>query len=678
MKKIPFFLTIFFLEVLFFSCLFSRASADPGTPLGAGEGDRWAFCIGISNYEDPRIVDSPGSGGDARGIAEVLREKGGFRKVFLLSDELDRRDPLFPSRKNILALFRRYREIIKPRDLVLFFFSGQGIMSPSGGSFLALQDTRLARLRTTALPMQEVLDFFKKTGVKRSLLMLDASREEITVQGYRDFRGLYPDRYFKRGVTALFYGARKGFFSHTDPDTGHGVFATFLMRGLKGEADMTSAGNGDGIVSLAELSAFVKEGMGMWSVENPEKQAPYIKILAGGMMEMPLVQTAARGGEGEAVPAVASAVQVETAEKMPVGSERKEEAVTPPGQKEARAKETVTPKVEVDREESLALSAKGGQEEIMISAPAPSVKEMMAEKETKGPGDKIPALTTREPAEEEPEKKVAPPPTIAAIPEGPEISFPEESVKEREEITPAPPEPGKEGTEEEALSPEVAPAPQEVETPGPKVTEEPEKETPKQTPPPTVEEAPPPEKEALEVASLPPPKPLKPIVLRDRPKSLSPMNVREMLEKLHFYSTCWNYNGDFCNPEGDFDNAFVDNGDGTVTDKATGLMWQKSGSPDPMTWEEARAYAEAANREAFAGYTDWRLPTLEELLSLMERSWRNSDLFIDPIFDKAQRYIWSADTRDLNTAWKANYHMGFVIFFPKSSMNSVRLVRSLR
>lgn len=58
---------------------------------------------------------------------------------------------------------------------------------------------------------------------------------------------------------------------------------------------------------------------------------------------------------------------------------------------------------------------------------------------------------------------------------------------------------------------------------------------------------------------------------------------------------------------------FKDNGDGTVSDPNTGLMWQQSPPVEGMTWYEAKEYCE--NLE-FGGYSDWRLPTLKELFSI--------------------------------------------------------------
>lgn len=62
-------------------------------------------------------------------------------------------------------------------------------------------------------------------------------------------------------------------------------------------------------------------------------------------------------------------------------------------------------------------------------------------------------------------------------------------------------------------------------------------------------------------------------------------------------------------------NDFVDNGNGTVTDYATGLMWQQGDSATTQNWEQALAYAEGLE---LAGYRDWRLPNAKELQSIVD------------------------------------------------------------
>ena len=165
--------------------------------------------------------------------------------------------------------------------------------------------------------------------------------------------------------------------------------------------------------------------------------------------------------------------------------------------------------------------------------------------------------------------------------------------------------------------------------------------------------------------------------LRSKGKDLSPVDVRTMLRAHGFFATCWNYNADFCNPDGDFENAFVDNRDGTVTDQATGLMWQKGGFPDGMTWLEAKAFVEQLNKEGWAGHADWRLPTIEELASLVETCWTSCELFIDPVFEGSPKNCWSLDTQGIHAAWKANFKLGIIMDFPQTAKNGVRLVRTV-
>ncbi len=62
-------------------------------------------------------------------------------------------------------------------------------------------------------------------------------------------------------------------------------------------------------------------------------------------------------------------------------------------------------------------------------------------------------------------------------------------------------------------------------------------------------------------------------------------------------------------------NDFVDNGDGTISDLATGLMWQQGDSGDTLNWEQALAYAEGL---VLAGFDDWRLPNAKELQSIVD------------------------------------------------------------
>ncbi len=109
--------------------------------------------------------------------------------------------------------------------------------------------------------------------------------------------------------------------------------------------------------------------------------------------------------------------------------------------------------------------------------------------------------------------------------------------------------------------------------------------------------------------------------------------VKSMLQQNDFYcSGGWSWD----NPDGrGFENQFEKQQSGKVVyDKASGLTWQQGGSNSRMTYKSAQEYIDDLNAKEFGGYGDWRLPTLEEAMSLMEPEKKNGDLYIDPVFDK--------------------------------------------
>ena len=83
-------------------------------------------------------------------------------------------------------------------------------------------------------------------------------------------------------------------------------------------------------------------------------------------------------------------------------------------------------------------------------------------------------------------------------------------------------------------------------------------------------------------------------------------------------------------------NSFVDNGDGTITDNATNLMWSEADSGEGMDWEDALAWVQQKNEENYLGHNDWRLPNAKELQSIVDytRSPQTTgSAAIDPVFE---------------------------------------------
>ncbi|MEI7661920.1 MAG: DUF1566 domain-containing protein [Bacteroidota bacterium] len=83
-------------------------------------------------------------------------------------------------------------------------------------------------------------------------------------------------------------------------------------------------------------------------------------------------------------------------------------------------------------------------------------------------------------------------------------------------------------------------------------------------------------------------------------------------------------------------NQFVSNGNGTITDNATGLMWMQNDNGTGVLWKDALSYAE---NFTYAGYSDWRLPDTRELQSIVDYTRSpatSSSAAIDPVFNCTQ------------------------------------------
>lgn len=106
-------------------------------------------------------------------------------------------------------------------------------------------------------------------------------------------------------------------------------------------------------------------------------------------------------------------------------------------------------------------------------------------------------------------------------------------------------------------------------------------------------------------------------------------------------------------------NDFIDNGDGTVADRATGLVWSKGDSGTGMNWEQALKWVQKKNTEKYLGHDDWRLPNAKELQSIVDYSRcpdRTDSPSIAPFFECAQIKNEKGD-RDYPFYWTGTTHL---------------------
>ena len=162
-------------------------------------------------------------------------------------------------------------------------------------------------------------------------------------------------------------------------------------------------------------------------------------------------------------------------------------------------------------------------------------------------------------------------------------------------------------------------------------------------------------------------------LFRDKPKTLSSDDVKAMLKKMNFFDSSWNKEGS------GFAHQYKSEtikGDKVVFDDASGLMWQQAGSPEYMKFEAAKKWIADLNKKGFAGFHDWRLPTLEEAMSLIEPKKNQDGLYIDPVFYSKQTWIWTCDqVQGASSAWVVSFDNGRCYYVQFDSITYVRAVR---
>ena len=125
-----------------------------------------------------------------------------------------------------------------------------------------------------------------------------------------------------------------------------------------------------------------------------------------------------------------------------------------------------------------------------------------------------------------------------------------------------------------------------------------------------------------------------------------------------------------CNPK-----SYTDNGDGTILDNVTKLEWQKQPNTTYKTWLNAFTYCSALVFP-LGSHSDWNLPTVKELATLVDYS--RSNPAIDPLFGMtANTRYWTEDNRVQTTgyAWLLDVSYGWVNYETTSSALPVRAVR---
>lgn len=111
---------------------------------------------------------------------------------------------------------------------------------------------------------------------------------------------------------------------------------------------------------------------------------------------------------------------------------------------------------------------------------------------------------------------------------------------------------------------------------------------------------------------------------------------------------------------------------------ATGLLWQRGGSEWGLTLDEARDHVAELNAARFAGFDDWRLPTVDEACTLLAPPPEGGGHCVPPVLDPSPDPLWTADRKSFTAGWFVSASMGFAGWQDDTCRFHVRVVRSMR
>ncbi len=162
------------------------------------------------------------------------------------------------------------------------------------------------------------------------------------------------------------------------------------------------------------------------------------------------------------------------------------------------------------------------------------------------------------------------------------------------------------------------------------------------------------------------------VTLPSVPVAIVDGEMEGLIKEYNFYDSRYN-------PDGSFTNFLVDNNDGlTVTDKVTGLMWQRGGC-DLVATRRMKTYIRELNSTDFAGFNDWRLPTMEEALSTMETEMNQAGTHTHPCFSSEQPFIFVANERRPGGYWFCDYKQAAMFWASGTIPGGFgRVVRSIK
>jgi DNA-binding winged helix-turn-helix (wHTH) protein len=267
---------------------------------------RWAVLVGI-NYYDAGFPALHFCVNDATEMQTVLAAwpHSGYStdRIRLLVGNSEAKTEV--SRSAILQELDDLVEKADPEDQLLFYFAGHGEAPGNNDVLLIPSDARPGRLLAhTAVSLADVKRLLMLSQARSKVIILDACYTGVPTSVDPGYRSLRSDQekveraasnvqrlaQHAEGLAILHAGSRSPV--REIPELGHGLFTHFLLRGLRGEANIRA----DTMITVTELYEYVHGQMERWA-SGHDGQAQYPTYELAGYGDLALINVPGAGGQ---------------------------------------------------------------------------------------------------------------------------------------------------------------------------------------------------------------------------------------------------------------------------------------------------------------------------------------------------------------------------------------------
>ena len=107
-----------------------------------------------------------------------------------------------------------------------------------------------------------------------------------------------------------------------------------------------------------------------------------------------------------------------------------------------------------------------------------------------------------------------------------------------------------------------------------------------------------------------------------------------------------------------------------IVDRAANLVWTRQRNPVKMSLKKSVQWIESLNRVGYGGIRSWRLPTVEEAASLLQKRAGHKKIFLDDVFAGDVEAIWTGDSPTESESWIIVFQSGRI----QTAKNKSRLM----